>query len=239
MAARASIVLATWNSADAVLLFVNGAKSGATVEFALARIGFIVADSVERLAPIAFAAFDELLAEPAARICLSAARRAALAALALYPASANEPLTGIAERRVDLPVVNSTVPPSDVTTGNAVAALSDATLSAMRPPQPVPRHALETELCHCACWSECEYSDNGTCPAMYCALVVGCTSVPTLARTASLRWLKSVCELGQARMQAERRAAARRLDRQQRRLRELDAGRAGAPRRIAHSRRCR
>jgi hypothetical protein len=63
----------------------------------------------------------------------------------------------------------------------------------MRPPQPVPEAALETALCHCACWSACEYSDKGRNPAAYCACVVGCSKVPTLARIAMRFWLNSIC----------------------------------------------
>ena len=98
----------------------------------------------------------------------------------------------MASGAVDLPVPNSTEPPSDVTTGKPVAAFCAAILSAMRPPHPVADGPVDTELCHCACWSECEKSDAGTCPATYCDFDVGCTSVPTLHMTASLRWLNSV-----------------------------------------------
>ena len=57
---------------------------------------------------------------------------------------------------------------------------------------------FEIELCHCACWSECEYSDKGRTPALYCALLMGCTSVPTLASTAILPLLNNVCSSGNA-----------------------------------------
>ena len=102
-------------------------------------------------------------------------------------------MTGIVSGMLVAPVVNSTVPSSDVITGKPVAALYDATESARRPPQPVPAAPSEIELCHCACWSECEYSDSGRCPALYCACDVGASSVPTLASIAALFCLNSAC----------------------------------------------
>ncbi len=63
--------------------------------------------------------------------------------------------------------------------------------SPMRPPQP---DAAPSGDCDCQydCWSLCENSlgGNGTDPAVYCALVVGWTSVPTLSITPSLPALK-------------------------------------------------
>src|SRR5450432_2090689 len=56
--------------------------------------------------------------------------------------------------------------------------------SPMRPPQP---EAAPSGACDCQtdCWSLCENSlgGSGTDCAVYCAFVVGCTSVPTLSIT--------------------------------------------------------
>ena len=56
--------------------------------------------------------------------------------------------------------------------------------SPMRPPQPeVAPSGLAA--CHTLCWSLCEksFGGKGTDCALYCAKVVGCTSVPTLSST--------------------------------------------------------
>src|SRR5258706_8478105 len=61
----------------------------------------------------------------------------------------------------------------------------------MRAPSAAP-------ACHSDCWSLWENRLLGkvACFAMYCALVVGVISVPTLARIASWPEAKSVCRLG-------------------------------------------
>ncbi len=61
----------------------------------------------------------------------------------------------------------------------------------MRPPQPDVAPSGEDD-CHTDCWSLCENrrGGSGTLPAVYCALVVGCTSVPTLSMTPILPALK-------------------------------------------------
>ncbi len=71
-------------------------------------------------------------------------------------------------------------------------------------------------------------------------LVDGCTSMPTLATTASFFWSNSALQRRARGMESERRAAARRLDRQQLRLRDVDA-RCGRPDRrvVLVARRCR
>src|SRR5450432_3040882 len=162
-------------------------------ELELARMGFTVADSFSAWLPIAFAPAANTLLESDACNCVSAAMRALDATVPLNPARAKDPVTGMLSGTLVVPVVNSTVPSSDVITGKPVPALYDATVSARRPPQPVPAALFEIELCHCACWSEWEYSDNGRCPALYWSCEVGASSVPTLARTAALFCLKSDC----------------------------------------------
>ena len=68
----------------------------------------------------------------------------------------------------------------------------------MRPPQPdvAPSSADD---CHTDCWSLCENSlgGKGTERARYCALVVGCTSVPTLSITTQLRFVGLAYQRGQ------------------------------------------
>ena len=61
----------------------------------------------------------------------------------------------------------------------------------MRPPQPEVAPSGDDD-CQTDCWSLCENSlgGSGTDFAVYCALVVGCTSVPTLSITPILPALK-------------------------------------------------
>ncbi len=56
----------------------------------------------------------------------------------------------------------------------------------MRPPQPDVAPSGDDD-CHTDCWSLCENSlgGKGTDFAVYCAFVVGCTSVPTFNTAAS------------------------------------------------------
>jgi hypothetical protein len=72
------------------------------------------------------------------------------------------------------------------------------TMSASRPPHPVVKGWSGTLLCHWTCWFACEKSCGGsaTVPALYWASVTGWTSVPVLARSASLPWPKSCLDLG-------------------------------------------
>src|SRR5688572_21626341 len=67
-------------------------------------------------------------------------------------------------------------------------ALNAFVRSARRPPQPVANGLSGRLLCHSTCWSLCEKScgGRGTDRALYCALVVGTTSVPTFAMSAIL-----------------------------------------------------
>src|SRR5713101_2739662 len=126
------------------MLVFRFANNGATVELALARIGFTVVDNCSACAPIA-------LLEPCPSNWCTAASRAFAAALPVYPDRANEPDTGMVSGTVVAPVVNSTVPSRDVMTGKPDGALNAAILSATRPPHPVPAGVFEIELCHCAC----------------------------------------------------------------------------------------
>ena len=62
--------------------------------------------------------------------------------------------------------------------------MPDSNRSPVRPPQPDTAPSGEDD-CHTDCWSLCEKSlgGKGTDFARYCALVVGCMSVPTFSMT--------------------------------------------------------
>ncbi len=70
---------------------------------------------------------------------------------------------------------------------NVLLPLPAANRSPMRPPQPEVAPSGESD-CQNDCWSLCENSlgGSGTERAVYWALVVGCTSVPTLSSVAIL-----------------------------------------------------
>ena len=78
--------------------------------------------------------------------------------------------------------------PDTLTQVNVAVPLPAIIRSPMRPPQPdvAPSGADD---CHTDCWSLCENSlgGSGTARARYCALVVGCTSVPTFSNTDNCR----------------------------------------------------
>ena len=82
--------------------------------------------------------------------------------------------------------------PDTLTQVNVALLLPASNRSPMRPPQPdaAPSGADD---CQTDCWSLCENSlgGSGTDFAVYCALVVGCTSVPTLSGTPIVPALKS------------------------------------------------
>ena len=85
-----------------------------------------------------------------------------------------------------LPDMNTALP--DTFTQVKVALpLPDSNRSPRRPPQPEVAPSGDDD-CQTDCWSLCEKSlgGSGTDFAVYCAFVVGCTSVPTLSITPSL-----------------------------------------------------
>src|ERR1043166_44742 len=92
-----------------------------------------------------------------------------------------------------LRVQNSADPDIEIDGGKLVAAFNGCTASAMRPAQPVPPEPLGFAVCIWITWSACENKLVGTLadPARYCCLSVGCTSIPTLATTASFCWVHS------------------------------------------------
>ena len=125
------------------MLLVSAAKSGATRRIGAGEDRVHRRRQRERLAADALAAVDERVARAGARNCFSAARRALLAALAAVARRARTSRDGNRQAAtVDLPVANSTVPSSDVTTGKAPRRVERAIWSAMRPPQPVRRRRV-------------------------------------------------------------------------------------------------
>jgi hypothetical protein len=86
------------------------------------------------------------------------------------------------------PDMNTALPEAEMQV-KMVWPFCDASRSPMRPPQP-SRAPSPTGwfACHTDCWSLCEksFGGSGTERPRYCASVVGMTSGPTLATTASL-----------------------------------------------------
>ena len=96
----------------------------------------------------------------------------------------------------------------------------------MRPPQPMRSEAGVIAALHAPAPGRCAKTGSpgaARLPSSSPGLVEGCASMPTLATTASFFWSNSALQRPACRMKAERRAAARRLDRQQVRLRDVDA----------------
>ena len=91
----------------------------------------------------------------------------------------------------DLPD-RKTALPETLTQVKVALPLPATNRSPMRPPQPDDAPSGDDD-CQTDCWSLCENSlgGSGTEPAVYCAFVVGCTSVPTLSITPSLPPVKS------------------------------------------------
>ena len=98
--------------------------------------------------------------------------------------------------RITLPDRNTALPEAD-TAVNTVRALALASRSPMRPPQPSVAPSGPS-ACQVLCWSLWEKSRAGTAtlPALYCALVRGAISGPTLGTMARRRSLSNiVCRL--------------------------------------------
>ena len=82
-----------------------------------------------------------------------------------------------------LPAMNTALPET-LTQVKVAFPLPATKRSPMRPPQPDVAPSGDDD-CQTDCWSLCEKSlgGSGTDFAVYCAFVVGCTSVPTLSMT--------------------------------------------------------
>src|ERR1700676_4887026 len=123
------------------------------------------------------------------RICCSAVCRAAAADAGhgLKPESCmSKPGIRLAACTM-FPFENSAGPDTETDDGKLTPVFIADTASATRPAHPVDAELEGTPACIWICWSACEkrFVGSGTAFAWYCRRVVGCTSIPTFATTAS------------------------------------------------------
>src|SRR4051812_15992328 len=112
-----------------------------------------------------------------------------LTALVSYPVSAVAPLEAMLYVKAFWPVRKTFWPDSEMFIDTRLGPLSDAMMSAARPPQPTAVRWSGMQVCHCLTWSACEKSETGSdLPDLYSARVIGRMSEPTFDTKLSLPW---------------------------------------------------